>query len=501
MAAISVLKWASTNELPKDFSLGAGLSRTTLFELPQYGLSRESADVQVIHGVPATFFGGICSTAIADENSTNTTALTLLGRLFVLQGELEKARTFFSAVADRAPAGSLVNIDIGDTYDIQGQSLLALRYYRDASFVSRADRFTVNVVLLGRTYMAAGRRDSLATLVEQYTDKLPLDLALWHLVWKAFLGANQYLPWSTAAEEALQEIRANALLTKDAQLQEMYAEAVADLVVSEVWKPDLAQRVVDSWCSMGMDKACEESKTLMTLSYTQDQTDACLPPEQLDDVQIREVILKGIETLGLPPEKSVGIAYNLISEDAPADKDWPQRLGWLWYEIQDQDANKGAYVGEGMGQGSVALDSILRIHGLWADEMPRKPLSRAGYQLFDQSRLIPGFVTLSPNQAHVIMIRYCTMPGMSGVAGVWLGTDPRVSFEKGEDLWLTDTVGRWKTVVAIVHTGISAVRINPTVRLWGAGQAAFDMVGVFTVIGWPIDSSKVQSPAVMIHAN
>ena len=184
--------------------------------------------------------------------------------------------------------------------------------------------------------------------------------------------------------------------------------------------------------------------------------------ERTDDRRI------AAELLGLPVE-AVALGKNLLPNGGFEDWQGSSPTGWVWSDMSSTPPwSPACFLGLPETLEPWEGRRAARVDGLWAEQGAGQEGARAGYWLRESIPLAPGFYVLS--------FFYRARLAEGGWVGVWVSERPQVLF--AGDQALPDTGGAWRKVVIVAWNGEAGGAVRPLLRLWGAGEAAFDAVAL-----------------------
>jgi len=159
----------------------------------------------------------------------------LLARAYVSQGQLEAALALLEEVTATDPVPPMVYLEIGDLYDLQGDSEHAVAYYERGRVGTRVVPLTANYLKLAQAYLEEGDGHSAIRTWQAVLRINPDNLyALMQLI-----AMHQELgDEATAASytrRAQQFAAAAAEVQQDFRLAEYQGEAMAALVEQGIW--------------------------------------------------------------------------------------------------------------------------------------------------------------------------------------------------------------------------------------------------------------------------
>jgi len=184
--------------------------------------------------------------------------------------------------------------------------------------------------------------------------------------------------------------------------------------------------------------------------------------ERTDDRRI------AAELLGLPVE-AVALGENLLPNGRFEDWQGSSPTGWVWSDMSNRPPwSPACFLGFPETLDPWEGRRAARVDGLWVERAAGREGARAGYWLQKSIPLTPGFYVLS--------FFYRARLAEGGWIGVWVSGRPEVLF--AGDRALPDTGGAWRKVVIVAWNGEAGGAVRPLLRLWGAGEAAFDAVAL-----------------------
>ncbi len=144
----------------------------------------------------------------------NVQAMRLLARVYLSQGQPEKALWVLQQASDLRPASLILYLEIGDVYDALGKSKLAVEAYEEGRIGSRQLPAAANYLKLAEANIAADSGGEKA-------------IALWKRV----------LDLDPTNLYALSRLKASYVLLGDVERAAFYQEQIQDIAFSELSVP------------------------------------------------------------------------------------------------------------------------------------------------------------------------------------------------------------------------------------------------------------------------
>lgn len=157
-------------------------------------------------------------------------------------------------------------------------------------------------------------------------------------------------------------------------------------------------------------------------------------------------------------------------------------VGWIWSDMFNRAPfNAANFIG---GQDDLTLlrgNHYARIEGLWVQFDGAKSRARAGFWQRRNPKDSQREIVLSPDRPYLVSLYYrASNLSDDAIATIWVSDNPAVLW--ANDYRLPSTDGDWRHFAAIGwnRTG-GEVKIEPLVRLFGAGQVEYDALQIMPV--------------------